>query len=423
MKQQRKKENNNGFSLVELLVSIVILAIITVPLLSYFVSSSAYNTKAKTSQDAVALSQSIIENCKDKSIEDIARSFHAGNAEFLAEFDLVPVDKIGRDQSRIKEVASNGTALTGGSYDIANGIFKNSDNGLLYYAIENIQDDGRAYDALITIDTNITSGKTYYDTNVNKPLYQIKAIQTPQNIIGVETAQEPRAVISMSDLNRSYCEQENAAHAGVSGWSHKVPVGETAIQAALCRNIFIEIEPYEVRPSVISTSQTRVKIYYKYYSPGIEGCPQDQSSALEMDPPLYQETVSLEDMKNIYVFFQRNKGIEQISLDIDPAVAASFRRNINLYLLCQAADEASDLAPAFDASINPVGTSYLKVDKVYSNAGKVSKSNDGSDVKEGSYISNKAVLRMMDIKVDVYKAGKLLNPDFLYASMNSTKGE
>lgn len=425
MKQWNRKKKNQGFSLVELLASIVILAIITVPLLSYFVSASVYNARAKAVQDAVALSQSIIERCKDKSIEDIARSFHSENGEFLSKFDLVPVDMLGRDQSRIKEVDARGAALTGtGSYDMVSGTFKNSDNGLLYYAIRNIQDDGKAYDALITLDTNILSGKTYYDTNVNKPLYQIKAIQAPQNIIGVETTQDARAVISMSDLNRNYCEEENANHAGDSGWSYRVPVNGAAIQTALCRDIYIEIEPYEVRPSEFSTSQAKVKLYCKYYSPGIEGCPQAPDCALEAEPPLYQETVSLEDMKNVYVFFQRKKGVEQIVLDIDPAVGVFFRRNINLYLLCQAKDASSNLAAAFDASINPVGTSYLKVDKVYSNAGKVSKNNDGSDVKEGSgYISSKAALRMMDVKVDIYKAGELLEPDFLYASIRSAKGE
>lgn len=425
MKQQKRKKNNKGFSLVELIVSIVMLAIITVPLLSYFVSSSAYNARAKITQDAVALSQSIIEKCKDKSVEEIARSFHTENAEFRAKFDLVPLTMIGSDQNRIQEVNASGTALPDtGSYDLVSGTFRNSGDGMLYYAIRNIQEDGKAYDALITLDTNITSGKTYYDTNVNKPLYEINAIKSPQNIIGAETTQEARACLSMSDLNRSYCEQENASHAGIAGWSYKVPVGEAAIRAALTRNIYIEVEPYEARPSEISTTQARVKISYRYYCPGIEGCPQNGSSAAEVDPPLYQETVSLADMKNIYVFFQRNKRVEHIILDIDPAAAAAFKRNINLYILCQAADAADSPAPAYDASVDPVGNSLLKVDKVYSNAGKVSRNNDGSDIKEGGgYILNEAVLRMMSIKVDIYKVGELLKPDFLYASITSTKGE
>lgn len=425
MKRCGRKEKNKGFTLVELIVSIVMLAIITIPLLSYFTSAAAYNARAKTTQEAVALSQSIIEKCKDKSIENIARSFHAGNTEFMSNFNLVPLASIDSDRSRVLEVNSAGSALAGdGSYDISTGVFHNSANGLLYYEIKNIQGDGNEYDALLTVDTNITAGTAYYDTNVNTTLYQIKAIQSPQNIIAAETTQNARAVVSISDLNRSYCDQQNAAHAGESSWTYKVPVNETVIQGALCRDIYVKLEPYETASSVISTTQAKVKVYYKYYCPGIEGGPQNSSSAVEVDPPLYQETVSLADMKNIYVFFQRNLGVEQINLDIDAGLSAYLVKKINFYLLCQAVDAAENTVPVFDASFNPAGNSFLYVDKVLSNAHKVSKNNDGSNIMEGSgYISREADLRMINIKVDIYKAGKLLNPDFLYASITSAKGE
>ncbi len=425
MRRPGRKEKNKGFTLVELIVSIVMLAIITVPLLSYFLSAAAYNARAKTTQEAVALSQSIIEKCKDKSIEDIARSFHAGNTEFLRDFNLVPLASINNDRSRAFEVDSAGTALTGvGSYDILNGVFHNSVNGLLYYAITNIQGDGNDYDALLTVDTNITHGTTYYDTNVNNTLYQIKAIQSPQNVTAVETTQNARAVMSMSDLNRSYCDQQNAAHAGDSTWTYKVPVNETAIQAVLYRDICIKLEAIEIAPSVISTTQAKVKVYYKYYCPGINGCPQTSSNGVEVYPPLYQETVSLTDLKNIYVFFQRNLGVEQINLDIDGRFLSEGANKINLYLLCQAIDTSDNTIPDFNASINPVGNSLSFVDKVFANAQMVSINNDASNIMEGSgYISREAKLRMMNIKVDIYKAGKLLNSNFLYASITSAKGE
>lgn len=425
MRRPGRKEKNKGFTLVELIVSIVMLAIITVPLLSYFLSAAAYNARAKTTQEAVALSQSIIEKCKDKSIEEIARSFHAGNTEFLRDFNLVPLASINNDRSRAFEVDSAGTALAGvGSYDILNGVFHNSANGLLYYAITNIQGDGNDYDALLTVDTNITSGTTYYDTNVNNTLYQIKAIQSPQNVTAVETTQNARAVMSMSDLNRSYCDQQNAAHAGDSTWTYKVPVNETAIQAVLYRDICIKLEAIEIAPSVISTTQAKVKVYYKYYCPGINGCPQTSSNGVEVYPPLYQETVSLTDLKNIYIFFQRNLGVEQINLDIDGRFLSEGANKINLYLLCQAIDTSDNTIPDFNASINPVGNSLSFVDKVFANAQMVSINNDASNIMEGSgYISREAKLRMMNIKVDIYKAGKLLNSNFLYASITSAKGE
>lgn len=62
------KKNNKGFTLLELLITVVILALITAPFLSSFASASKTNVKSKRIQEANELSQHIIEQFKGSSV-------------------------------------------------------------------------------------------------------------------------------------------------------------------------------------------------------------------------------------------------------------------------------------------------------------------------------------------------------------------
>ncbi|MEG2093905.1 MAG: type II secretion system protein [Lachnospiraceae bacterium] len=67
-----KKHKNAGFSLVEILVSVVILAIIVGPLLHSFVTAARVNSKARSSMQASAAAQNIMEQLKSEDITDFA---------------------------------------------------------------------------------------------------------------------------------------------------------------------------------------------------------------------------------------------------------------------------------------------------------------------------------------------------------------
>lgn len=69
------KRNNKGFTLLELLVTVVILALITAPFLSSFVSASKTNAKSKRIQEANELSQHIIEQFKGSSVERVVNDY------------------------------------------------------------------------------------------------------------------------------------------------------------------------------------------------------------------------------------------------------------------------------------------------------------------------------------------------------------
>ena len=79
-KQRKRKVNNAGFSLVELLVSMVILAIIVVPLLNSFLTAARTNAKAKRVLEATTAGQNLVERIKAQSVEDFVTGGVASGA-------------------------------------------------------------------------------------------------------------------------------------------------------------------------------------------------------------------------------------------------------------------------------------------------------------------------------------------------------
>lgn len=65
---KKLNKNNSGFSLIELIVTVVILALVTAPFLSSFVTASRTNLKAKRIEAANEISQEIIERFKGSDI-------------------------------------------------------------------------------------------------------------------------------------------------------------------------------------------------------------------------------------------------------------------------------------------------------------------------------------------------------------------
>ena len=64
-----KRKQNKGFTLVEVLIAMTILAIIVAPLLHAFVTASRTNAKAKQLMKATTLAQNVMEELKERYIK------------------------------------------------------------------------------------------------------------------------------------------------------------------------------------------------------------------------------------------------------------------------------------------------------------------------------------------------------------------
>lgn len=152
-KNIQKVNNNAGFSLVELLIAVIILAIIVVPMLHGFVTSARMNGKARVSQRATTVAQDIMEGLKAYDIEELKEQFgDPMNGFYVIESKLIK-GSIEEDKDR----EQNDPAYRGDP----------DSPGVYYFALEGVQIQGSEFDALIRIDArNYEPGRLKADGNV-----------------------------------------------------------------------------------------------------------------------------------------------------------------------------------------------------------------------------------------------------------------
>ncbi len=172
MKRLSDRMDNKGFTLVELLLAVTILAIIVVPLLHAFVSSARVNRQSKMSAKLTTVGQDIMEGVKAYSIEDMAYEFdYPGGCTEHNGFQLLNPAMIGNAAAvaaNVKELKNIGTeankkfaqcdiSLDEGSIKGTNFKFNNPPHKKYYFAITNLsseQSSAKSYksDVLISID-------------------------------------------------------------------------------------------------------------------------------------------------------------------------------------------------------------------------------------------------------------------------------
>ena len=192
----RKQLNNDGFSLVELLIAIVILSIIVVPLLHSFVSSARTSAKARNTMHATAVAEDVMEDFEAYSIEEMAEKYR--NAGFTAEED-------------------------------ANGKWT-------FFKQDNKSTTPGSYDVVVELDPTVTQ---YVDVN-EKKLVDI------QNLAG--------------SLNAVYTEAEDASQEAYGYFlqhSGKVTEGMTEAQI---EQIAIELAENVTKTITISIDSSRIRV-------------------------------------------------------------------------------------------------------------------------------------------------------------------
>ena len=140
-KQQKKKVNNKGMSLVEILVAIAILTVVSMGLLQAFVSAVSYNKQAKDKQRGINLAQTIMESYKAYTLEDICRQFN------------------NVDPFVIYKGTHGNYSEAGGSVD-AYGTFTPSVTNEYTFKMEDVRYDGKLFDVDITMQPNTVATST-----------------------------------------------------------------------------------------------------------------------------------------------------------------------------------------------------------------------------------------------------------------------
>ena len=169
--EERKLNKNAGFSLVELLIAVTILAIIVIPLLHMFVTTSRLNGKAKQKQRATTVAQNLIEGMKAYDINELREQFNQPVDGFYVMDSKLIHGSIKEDFDREK----SDPAYKGEPSEVIP-----EAPGVYYFTLEDIRMQGSSYDALIKVDAtgymsgNLTSeagsaddGKAHHDLALN----------------------------------------------------------------------------------------------------------------------------------------------------------------------------------------------------------------------------------------------------------------
>ena len=149
MKKTTEKNSNKGFSFIEVIIAIAILAIIVLPLLNAFVTSSRLNEKSKNKLLAIETAKNIMEKMNRYNLAEIAKGVNPSIATDL-KFGNTGFAELEYSTSENKYIVATDTSIklntATGKYDF----YPRKDNKYCYF-LKDINSGGFKANVLITV--------------------------------------------------------------------------------------------------------------------------------------------------------------------------------------------------------------------------------------------------------------------------------
>lgn len=144
-----KRENNDGFSLVEVLVSVAIIAVVLLPLVAGFSNTSTSTRKLKTIQKGTTLAQNVMEKVKEDDMDDIKYQFFSSKG--LTGYTV--------ESSYESNPTNPGTALGSSDAscfinDAGNVSYRNRKDGKYSFVYQGVADGSDKYDVVVSMDAS-----------------------------------------------------------------------------------------------------------------------------------------------------------------------------------------------------------------------------------------------------------------------------
>lgn len=385
------KRNNKGFTLVEVLISIVMVGILFLPLLSVFSKSMNANNVSKNIQRANSVASTV--------------------AEQVRSYDTFA------DMCNIGSTSGNDLVLTA------------SNAGVYSFKLSNLENDGVDYTADIKVDY------TKYNNLNAKGLPQITSLGAGSTVMAYEQLNSTDTVIAAYQ----------AKYLNDSGGSN---ISSDEVAKALKKTVKIEVTDTKLDSSGVNMlSAGTVHVYvYTEYTIDASRTNDDRlkgyaSDAVRTDV-LYDENVVLEKLKGIYIFFSYDiagsidifQGID-FSMTLQQNYSEECLNNLVIYSLCQGIDDVIQAAGAvtgddmytraetmgYKTVISRSGSLPSGVVKdyvsIFSNFPAIVDGNPQSRNKMDDIVSSVAIERLAKVSITVYKDGEEC------ATMETTRGE
>lgn len=158
--KKKSKCNNAGFSLVEVIVSMLILALLVTPLLRTFIVSAQTNLSSRTSQYATNVAQNVLEGLKLYGAENAAKQFNDNREN--AVFNIVPKIVLNDKEHGIGfyETDNNFNKLTEGLCSYFEEKFVKNEAQKYYYVINGINEGTALFNVRISLNAASYLGST-----------------------------------------------------------------------------------------------------------------------------------------------------------------------------------------------------------------------------------------------------------------------
>ena len=270
------RQNDQGFSLIEVILAVAILALVTLPIINYFTYSGLRTADGRDKQSATVVAENVLDELNSydnfEQIENIASSGAVDAASWTVVPD--PSDPTKFTYTDLtKKVQLNG-------YDYEAKVH-------ITYT-DHTTSDGKTYDTgydsnTVTKDTNEAITSEFNDYEIPNP----NRIYGKESVVAKEEDQLDRAI--------SYFLTNEATDSNTFFTKYNL------IKDKLDRRLAIHLEYKDGDPDIY-----RVKVSYLYELNGANISPNIENGVYEA--PLEISEVKRESLKNIYVFYNLRSG-------------------------------------------------------------------------------------------------------------------
>lgn len=361
----KKKVNNAGFSLLEVILAMAILALISIPLLTYFTESLRYSSLMAAEQQATVLAQAVTEDLKVQSkLIEKTEGAAAYTVPYL-------------------------TSASMGYTEVENNLLADGTGSITLSGTESGAE--RDFDVVITLSTD-TKANT-----VSRPV--IYGIDDTTDVLAVERDQKNEAIAYFMAINNAY----HTANPDARLFSR----GE--VEGQLSRRILIHVD--------YNGTEYLTDIYYKYTCQNLRGIgsSDEWASSKLLD-------VKMADLKNIYLLYDRDTdagATDYVELSKTDTVAADFKPE--LYFVCQNTQNDSSYKLQVKR-LNVAQVIHTNISNTEEITGQVIDEYGNIITNTKPLTGNDAPVRLIKIKTEIYKRNHTAS-DNPYAVIETTKGE
>ncbi|MFV0342910.1 MAG: prepilin-type N-terminal cleavage/methylation domain-containing protein [Anaerocolumna sp.] len=401
-----QKHKNAGFTLVELLISISILAIVLLPLLNNFVTAAKVNQKSKRMQNETVLTQTILEEVKALELVDLAARYNY--PEDFPEIKDEVLEMVLKN-GILEPVTEDEKSVIRNSSEEDTTYILNQDRATYYFAKKNISLSGKTYDALITLD-----GSTYIEGNTDEasafnsfsmPVFS--DLDAVNNLLILQTYEEDTALNTLYSNHLAYNQAIEEALPSVT--PADVPTdnpAETTTDSPIDGPTYYEKDDIkrvlrkEIEVTISSTVPYSVTVTFTYSADEIPG-------ADFVSYTLGQKEVDPQ-KGSVYIFYipsaKNNMTIHMNGLISD---------SIDVYAISQKSDDYTGGELTITDDIIPSGI------QLFSNSSVLHALSGGNGLVKKESGNN----RIYSVTVELFTAGNHFNRDSLCAEFSSTKKE